>query len=243
MSSGLRRLVSAFDLKDSHKLLHPRTKDYSRYYKNDKYGSGATRIDRIYIYGGINVSKSQYIPISWSDHLALVSSYRLPDSLAKNSSVKSKPVFKISPNVIDDNVFQDQLRAAVSHWTELRSYYSYSILQWWEYLVKPGIRKLAITRSKEIKKSRRGRLNFLNMYLLHLTLKMKDGDTSVWSTIKDTQTQINKWFEEEADKIKLQSGIDDITLSEKVLLYHHELHKKHIKRSLILELATEDGTV
>ena len=107
MSSGLRRLVSAFELKDSHKLLHPRTKDYSRYYKNDKYGSGATRIDRIYIYGDINVSKSQYIPISWSDHLAIVSSYRLPDSLAKNSSVKSKPVFKISPNVIDDDDFQD----------------------------------------------------------------------------------------------------------------------------------------
>ena len=81
------------------------------------------------------------------------------------------------------------------------------------------------------------------MFLIHLTLKMKEGDTTVLSKIKETQTQINKWFEEEADKIKLQSGIDDITQSEKVLLYHHELHRKHIKRSLILELATDDGPV
>ena len=110
-------------------------------------------------------------------------------------------------------------------------------------MVKPGIRKLAINQSREQNKSRRDKLNFLNLLLLHLSLKMKNGDKTVWSKIKETQVLINTWFVEEAEKIKLQSGIDDVTQSEKVLLYHHELHRKHIKRSMILELLTADGLV
>ena len=81
------------------------------------------------------------------------------------------------------------------------------------------------------------------MLLLHLSLKRKNGDRTILSKFNETQTQINNWFAEEAEKVKLQSDIDDVTQSEKVLLYHHELHRKHIKKSMILELLTDDGLV
>ena len=45
------------------------------------------------------------------------------------------------------------------------------VLLWWEYLVKNGIKQLAITRSKEIKKQNMGRLNILKLWQINLTSK------------------------------------------------------------------------
>ena len=58
-SPCLWHLVSAFELQYSHKLLHPRSNDYSNYYDNDRYGSEANRIDRQYKYGNISPVKSK----------------------------------------------------------------------------------------------------------------------------------------------------------------------------------------
>ena len=45
-------------------------------------------------------------------------------------------------------------------WEEVKAL-GVPVMTWWEGMVKPGIRKLAITRSKEIKRERRSELNFL----------------------------------------------------------------------------------
>ena len=47
------------------------------------------------------------------------------------------------------------------------------ILIWWEKLVKPGIRKLAITRGKEMNRDRRGFLNLLLFRQAYLTSKVQ----------------------------------------------------------------------
>ena len=40
--------------------------------------------------------------------------------------------------------------------------------------------------------------------------------------------------------MKQQYRVDEITQSEKVRIYHHELHQKHIRKSSILKLQTKD---
>ena len=45
----------------------------------------------------------------------------------------------------------------------------------------------------------------------------------------------------ESAKVILQSKSDDVSKSEKVRIYHHDLHKKSMKRSAILKLQTEHG--
>ena len=45
----------------------------------------------------------------------------------------------------------------------------------------------------------------------------------------------------DSEKIKLQSKTDEVNSSEGVRIYHHELHAKHIKKSSILKLKTENG--
>ena len=41
--------------------------------------------------------------------------------------------------------------------------------------------------------------------------------------------------------MKHQSRVDDIQVSEKVCIYHHEIHKKNCKKSSILKLSTDLG--
>ena len=59
MSPCLKRIVNTFSWKDAFRILHPHDLVFSRYYSTDRSGSGATRIDRCYIYGKLHVSTAQ----------------------------------------------------------------------------------------------------------------------------------------------------------------------------------------
>ena len=59
--------------------------------------------------------------------------------------------------------------------------------------------------------------------------------------LREVQALILMWYQEESQKVILQSRVDDVQESEKVRIYHHEQHKRHIKRSSILKLHPEGG--
>ena len=61
--------------------------------------------------------------------------------------------------------------------------------------------------------------------------------------MKLVQAEIELWHEKECEKIKIQAKADEIDSSESVRIYHHELHAKHIRKSTILKLKTESGTL
>ena len=115
------------------------------------------------------------------------------------------------------------------------------ILTWWELLVKPGIRKLALQRSKEINRERRGELNLLLLRQAYLTRSLQLGQLEKLGEFRSVQLAIEQWYERESEKIILQSRVDDVSQNEKVRIYHHDLHKKNLKRSSILKLQTETG--
>ena len=49
------------------------------------------------------------------------------------------------------------------------------------------------------------------------------------------------WHISEAEKVKLQARGDELNEAENVRIYHHELHKTHIKKSQILRLETDQN--
>ena len=55
MSPSLKKLVKTFSWEDSYRILYPNSQSFSRYYDNVTHGDGATRIDRNYQYGDIEV--------------------------------------------------------------------------------------------------------------------------------------------------------------------------------------------
>ena len=241
MSPCLKRLINTFNWKDTFRILQPLTQHFSHYY-NIGAKAGATRIDRSYSFGEVSPTQSSYVSVAFSDHLAHIVNINLPSPISVMICPKSRPFYKIRPEIVRDEVFQDRLSSSMKEWQEVKSY-GVPILIWWEVLVKPGIRKLALERGKEISKARRSFLNLLMMKQSFLTRKVHSGETRWLTALKEVQLRIEKWFDEELEKVKYQSKVDDIQCSEKVRIYHHEIHQKNIKKSAILKLSTPGGII
>ena len=84
-------------------------------------------------------------------------------------------------------------------------------------------------------------LNLLLLKQAYLVQKLQKGNSHRLASLKQVQAEIQLWYEEDSEKVKMQSRSDEIDSSENVRIYHHELHAKHIKRSSILKLKTEKG--
>ena len=240
ISKSLKRLVKNFSWIDSFKQLHPHDQQFSRYYDNSAQGEGATRIDRMYHYGQLKIIEASYVGVAFSDHLALIIKIKLPENMSKLISPKSRPLFKSKPIVIQDKTFQTRLKSNFVLWKEIRKLTNINILTWWELVVKPGIKKLLIERGQEINRERTGELNILLIRQSYLVRKLQLGKTHLLSELKFVQAEIMKWHNIECEKVKLQFRSDEINSTENVRIYHHELHKRHIRRSSILKLETAD---
>jgi hypothetical protein len=86
----------------------------------------------------------------------------IPDNINLARSPRSRPFFKTSPEVVMNDRFKYRLEQEMVGWMQVKDR-GLAILPWWEIIVKPGIRRLAINRSKEIKKQKRSELNCLMM--------------------------------------------------------------------------------
>ena len=242
MSPSLKRLVKTFSWTDSYRLLHPYSRVFSHNYESQLYGQGGTRIDRQYNWGNMTIVEISYVGIAFSDHLALVVKVKLPETFSRLLCPKSKPQFKAKPEVVRDAVFSERLKQSFSLWSEVRQA-GLDILSWWELIVKPGVKRLLLQRGKELNKERSGQLNLLLLKQSYFVLKLQHGDRSKLAKLKEIQTEIQKWYESDCEKIKLQARAEEINSSENVRIYHHELHAKSIKKSAILKLETEAGTL
>ena len=74
------------------------------------------------------------------------------------------------------------------------------VLTWWELLVKPGIKKLAIQRSKEMNREMRGERNLRLLRQAYLTRHLQQGQLRKLGELRAVQTEIERWFERESDK-------------------------------------------
>ena len=241
VSNSLKRVVKTFELNDSFRTLYPKVKAYSRYY-DDVRSQGASRIDRQYHWGNVTIKEAKYLPMSFSDHHGLVVQVLLPDPLGKILCPKGRPSFRLKGDVIGDTIFQDSLREAMLGWRRIQSF-GMETLQWWEVVVKPGIRKLAGIRAKEMSKDRKSELNLLLVRQAYLNKKVKLGHLQKLGDLKAVHHQIQHWYQRACEKIKDQSRALEFQSSEKLTIYHHEIHKKLIRKSSILKLETPAGLI
>ena len=164
--------------------------------------------------------------------MPLIIKIKVPQTMTKLSSPKSRPLFKSKPFVIQDIKFKEKLKENLVLWSQVRQA-GLNTLSWWEIIVKPGIKKLLIERGQEINKENTGALNLLQIRQSYLVRKLQAGHLDRLSELKLVQKQIVAWHVKESEKVKLQSRGDEINEKENVRIYHHELHKNHIKRSKI----------
>ena len=132
LSPSLKRLMKTFCWTDSFRRLFPNARQFSRYYEHDRFGEGATRIDRIYQYGNIVVKEAFYVGVAFSDHLGLIVKFTLPENFGTQKSPKSCPLFKANPDIVKDSIFQARLREIFILWLEVKENLNLEILTWWE---------------------------------------------------------------------------------------------------------------
>ena len=89
-------------------------------------------------------------------------------------------------------------------WQRIRSF-GLDVLVWWEYVVKPGVKKLAQSRSRELTKESREELNLLRLRQGYLNRKLTQGETWRLSDLKSIHLQIDQWYAKECKKVKHQS--------------------------------------
>ena len=238
-SPCLTRLINTFSLVDSFRSVSPSSKTYSHYYTRVGGQVGATRIDRSYHWGNIIIEDASYMSVAFSDHFAMIIRMTVPE-ISRLLPPLSRPLFKISPEVVFDKVFRDRLVKEMFEWQQVRER-GLDVMEWWEVMIKPGIRKLAIQRSKELNKIKRSRMNCLLLKQSYFTKELQRGALEYFVELKVVKDEIKEWYENESRKVVLQSRVEDIQQSEKVRIYHHEQHIKHCKKSAILKLDTEQG--
>ena len=147
ISKCFRKLIKLYNLSDAFRELHPHAKQFSRYY-TWKGIEGATRIDRCYSWGNLVTREASYHAISFSDHLAHVIKFCSNKEPSLKENPRRRSIYKIKHWIVKDNIFQNNIRVEFKTWMEMRDYFSPIYL--WEDVIKPGIKKIAINREKEI---------------------------------------------------------------------------------------------
>ena len=245
MSRSLVRLKTDQDWKDTFRSLHPSKLEYSRFYTHRQI-SGASRIDRCYHFGELIPITAEYIPVAFSDHFAHIVTFEVPDMVRKILSPKIRTRFKLRAEIIMDNIFKERLKGKMAVWERVRDLQDENnsgSLMWWEKLVKPGIKKLALERNREINKEKREKLNLLNIRQAYLTAKLQNGELFRLPDLNLVHHQINEYYQTECQKIQLQARAFEFQANENTTIYHHELHKKKIKKCSILKLQTVNGII
>ena len=188
---------------------------FSRYY-SDARGQGATRIDRQYHFGNIQIKEAKYLPLAFSDHHGHVVTISIPEQLSTIICPKGRQSFRLQDEVILDQEFQQNLRESMSNWQNVRNF-GMDTLVWWELVVKPGVKQLGMVRGKQIKKDRHSALNLLLVRQAYVNKKIKLGNQEWLGELKTIHRLIQNWYETECSKIKDQSRAN-----------HYPHHKEHL---------------
>ena len=95
MSPSLKMPMKNFSWSDSLRSLYPDSLIYSTYYEPSMYGDGATRIDKQYWWGNMEVMEIKHVGVAFSDHQAVVAKVRVSDIVSKlicpSASPSSRP--------------------------------------------------------------------------------------------------------------------------------------------------------
>ena len=194
---------------------------------------GATRIDRCYSWGNVNVQEAEYLAISFSDHLAHVITFNTPTFRNRNKAYR-KSLYKIKHFVIEDEKFQKNVRNSFQEWLLMKDGLSPPF--WWENVVKPGIRDLALSREKEkINVRRRKKLAALQLRLSYHLRNLKkcapEHFVACISKLDNVKAEMQSFYQERAEIILMQNRAEVFDMSDEMQLYHYESLNNYITKS------------
>ena len=242
MSKCFKKLINLYQMSDTFRQIYPHSKQFSRYYVW-KGKEGATRIDRCYSWGNIRVQEAEYIVVSFSDHLAHVITFDTSSSQSKKSNRK-KSLYKIKHFVIEDDIFQNNVRNSFPEWIILKDGLSPTF--WWENIVKPGIKSIALSREKEINEKRRRKLAALQLRLSYHLRNLKKSAPADFvecvCKLENVKAEMKLFYQERAKIILMQNKAEVFDMSDETKSYHYESLSNYVTKSDIKKIEI-DGRI
>ena len=242
MSKCFKKLINLYKMSDSYRCIYPHSKQFSRYYVW-KGKEGATRIDRCYSWGNVRVKEAEYLCVSFSDHLAHVITFDTP-SIKIGKEYHRKSLYKIKHFVIEDDVFQENVRKGFQEWHLMKDDLSPTF--WWEHVVKPGIKALALSREKEINLKRRRKLAALQLRLSYHVRALKkcapEHFVICLSKLENVKAEMQSFYLERAKIILMQNRAEVFDMSDETKIYHYESLANYFTKSEIKEIEC-DGRI
>ena len=232
ISKCLRKIVKLYNLCDVFRKLYPYRKQFSRYYVS-KGVRGATRIDRCYSWGSLDSNEATYHALSFSDHLGHVVNLIISGEQYQKENPRRRSIYKIKHWLLNDTIFLDSIRQEFDSWSELKDHFS--PIYFWEEVVKPGVRKIAIKREKEINQERNQELQALQLKLdFHLS-RLRENDDSTFaeclSNYESAKKNLKDFYFKRAKIILYQNRAEIFDMSDTTKIYHYESLNNYIKQS------------
>ena len=92
-------------------------------------------------------------------------------------------------------------------------------------------------------KEKREELNLLLLRQRYLKIKLQQGQHTCLGELKLVHLLIERYYTQESEKVQHQSRVKEFQESERSTIYHHEIHKKIVKKTSILKLQTKNGII
>ena len=190
--------------------------------------------------GDLGIEEAEYVPISFSDHLAHIVTFKSQIE-ASRKNPRSKMIYKIKHNLVEDRTFLETIRETYPQWLRLKEGLSPTF--WWENVFKKELKRIAILREKEINNQRNRELAALQFKLSYFLGKLKSSilhDQNVyWMTkFQTAKDNLNAFYKARAKIILYQNRAEEFDLTDVTKIYHYE-SLNYIEGSTIKKLEVD----
>ena len=132
-----------------------------------------------------------------------------------------------------DVKFQESIRSQFESWLELKEHFS--PIYFWEEVIKPGIKKLAIHREKEVNREKQQELQALQLKLDFHLCKLKESNSKSFADqlakYEIAKQNLKDFYQKRAKIIIYQNRSEIFELSDTTKIYHYESLSNYIKQS------------
>ena len=208
LSKSLKNIITSFKFKDVY--AENRNQPEFTFYK-DNY---AARLDRIYLSKLFdNIQEVKTIAASFSDHLCVSVKFQLCTQIELG-----RPRWKLNTSLLTKDLIKQNFQTLWLHLQSQKRHYN-TIIQWWEELVKPRVKKYFIMQGKEENNFKYGTLNYLEYKLRH-QYEIANTSGIINKEIIDTlRIRIETIRDEMAEGIKIRAKLQDKLNGEKISNY------------------------
>ena len=232
LSTALKGIMTSFKFKDiiSAKKSSPEYTYYRKEY--------AARLDRIYVSKLFhNIFNSATKSTGFSDHLYVSVEFEISLDIHIG-----RPIWKLNVSLLKNNLIKANFAILWAHLHQRKPSFP-NIVDWWDELVKPNLKKFYIQQGRENKKFQYGLINYLEIQLRKEYEIANHTGVTNFDEIKSITAEINLHREKIAIGIKIRSRVQDCLANETISKYLIAKQKEIAQKKIIHTMEDNNGTV